>query len=362
MKKSLLVSSLVVCLLLVSAFNSIYPLTSALWTVPVGSSVGFNDGSYLSFSSSMTFLTAVDGGATKQVPSNNASFGNWMFFQQQGSSEVYGFYVSGCSIVVTNYFVDSYLQFTADKIGVVKVYVGTLGTPVIASGQATGTFDGSTFVATISVAAAGSVRINFGGNVPGGGGGGGGGVNPTATPTATPTASPHPSASTFIYPTAGPTSTLAPLGGLDFQVDAVNLGTIHPNSSVTVNLHFRFSGSAYIIQTVSFSEPFQSWYVANPNLSSLTYILSGSESSGDVTLAFNIPDVALQSYGGGITVSALDDFGSLHTSSASISAVAKDSHGFDIVKEFQNNPLYAIVLVAAVLGGLGCLAYFSKRR
>lgn len=68
------------------AFSSltIYPQASGLLTVSSSTSTfGFQDGSYLGFANSMVFVTLADGGVTHQESSTNASYPNFMFFQQQ---------------------------------------------------------------------------------------------------------------------------------------------------------------------------------------------------------------------------------------------------------------------------------------
>jgi hypothetical protein len=164
--------------------------------------------------------------------------------------------------------------------------------------------------------------------------------------------------------TTSPTPTPIPtLGTNDFQVSNLVLGTVHPDSVVTVTLHFRFSGSSYTLQSISLPKPFNSWYVPNGNFSSLVYMLNvNGDSSGDVTLRFAVGNVTAQSYSGSFSVTALDAFGVTHTSSGTINADVSTSSRFDIKAFFMSNPLYLILVIAVVAVLLACLVLFSKRR
>jgi hypothetical protein len=156
---------------------------------------------------------------------------------------------------------------------------------------------------------------------------------------------------------------LAPLGTNDFQVSNLDLGTVQPNSTVTANLHFRFSGSSYTLESISFQAPFDSWYFPEGNFSTLTYILNANgESSGDATLRFAIGNVAQQSYSGSFSVTAKDAFGATHISSGTINAGVSTSSIFDFKDFFLQHPLYLILIVVVVIVLLAALVLFSKRR
>ena len=340
MKKPIILSLALLILLTLGTLNTAYGLLSV--SSP-DQTFGFQNGNYVGFASPMTFATSVDGGGTQQIASSNASFGNWMFFQQQGSDAVYGFFVSGCNVTVTNYFVgeNSNLQFTTDGSGIVKVYVGILGLPTIVSSGTSGSFDNTLNVAVLTVVGAVPVRLDF---VGGTGNGGGGDSNPTPTP-------------------FGVTPTPKPLGTNDFQIDNLNLGTVQPNSTVTANLHFRFSGSSYTLQSISFQAPFDSWYFPNGNFSSYTYMLNtNGDSSGDVSLWFAVRNVASQSYSVSFSVVAIDAFGVTHTSSGTINAKVSTSTVFDVKAFFMLHPLYLILVAVLVIVMLVALVLFSKRR
>jgi hypothetical protein len=435
MKKPIVLSLTLLILLTLGTLNTTYGLLTVSGSTQT---FGFQNGSYIGFASPMTFATAVDGGATQQIASSNASFVNWMFFQAQGASSVYGFYASGCNITVTNYFANSYLQFSTDGSGIVKVYVGTLGIPTIVAGGTSGVYDNSLAVVTLTITGAVDVRLNFnsGGGVyvvslsRSGGSPIVGDLIPislsvlkngvvfsdylanvtmdgavfaqniqasfsdnesspitrtfsvsglfdtdinstvsfsvtslSVTWAPTPQSGPaggNPTPTPISSVTPNPTG---PLGTNDFQVSDLNLGTIKPNSTATANLHFKFSGSSYTLQSISLPDPFNSWYVPNGNFTTLVYMLNtAGESSGDVTLSFAVGNDTSQSYSGSFSVTAMDAFGAVHTSTGTINADVSSNSRFDIVGFFRLHPLY-LVLIAVVIGVLlVALVLFSKRR
>ena len=329
---------------------------------------GFQNGSYIGFADATSFVTSVDGGGTQLIPSSNASYPDFMFFQVQGSTDVYGFWASGCNITVTNYFVgdNNNLQFITDGSGVVKVYVENLGLPTIITAGTSGSFDSALHVASLTVVGAVSVRLNFGGGDSDGGlsnpsptptPGGSGGGQSTPTPVV-PTPTPYGTTPTPI-PSSTPTTTL---GANDFQVSNLDFGTIKPNSTVMVNLHFSFSSSSYNLQTISLPEPFNSWYVQNDNFTYLVYMLNTSgDSSGDVVLTFLVGNVT-GSASDSFSVTALDAFGTTHTSFGTISVVVSDNSRFDVIVFFQIHPLYLILIAVAILVIVIVLSAFTKRK
>jgi hypothetical protein len=127
-------------------------------------------------------------------------------------------------------------------------------------------------------------------------------------------------------------------------------------------LHFRFTGSSYTLQSISFQAPFDSWYFSEGNFSSLVYLLSANgESSGDVTLRFAVGNVASQSYSGSFSVVAVDAFGVTHTSSGTITAGSASSI-VDIKAFFIAHPLYLVLIAVVAIVLLIALVKFSKRR
>lgn len=353
MKKSLIICLLLLFLLTFSTLNTAFGLLTV--SSPT-QTFGFQNGSYIGFADSITFVTAVDGGGTQMISSSNASYPNFMFFQKQGSNDVYGFWASGVNVTVNSYFSSNILEMACVGAGTVKVQVGPYGAPVSISG-ASGVYDPTLKVSIITVTSSVTVQLVWGvaPTPPPGGGGGGGDATPTPAPTISPTLNPTG------YPTVAPT--LPPLGASDFQVSNLDLGVIQPNSTITANLHFRFSGSSYTLQAISFAEPFNSWYVPDGNFATLIYILNvNGESSGDAVLSFAIDNSTAQSYSGSFSVTAKDAFGAVHTSTGTINAEVSASSRFDVVAFFKLHPLY-IVLLAIVIGVLlVALVLRSKRR
>jgi hypothetical protein len=345
MKKSLITSLLLLFLLTFASLNYAYESVSALDVSSPDQTFGFQNGSYIGFRDPISFVTPVDGGQTQQIASSNVSYPDFMFFQKQGSNDVYGFWASGVNVTVNSFFASNILEIVCVGAGTVKVQVGPYGAPVSISGSS-GVYDTTLKVVVITVTSSATVP------------GSGGGATPTPAPTSSVT--PNPSG----YPTSGPTPTLPPLGLNDFQVSNLDLGAIQPNSTVTATLHFRFSGSSYTLQALSLPEPFSSWYVPSGNFSSLVYMLNvNGESSGNVALTFEVGNVTSQSYSGEFSVTAKDAFGAVHTSSGTISAeIASGSGRFDIVGFFKLHPLYLVLVAVVVIVLLVLLVLFSKRR
>jgi len=308
--------------------------------------IGFGNGSYIGFRDVTVFATTADGGYTQLMPSSNATYPDYLFLQKQGDNAIYGFYCSGVNVTVNSYFVNDVLELDCVGSGSVKVQTGSRGAPVSVSG-ASCIFDQVNRIATVSVTSSGVVQLSWASSE-----GPGSVINPTPTPTPTvPYSSPVP----FSTPTyVGP-----PLGEVDFQVATIDLGQVQPNSTVTATLNFRYSGSNYVLQSLYFTEPFNSWYIPSGNLSSLMYILgSGSVNQNSIDIVFYVPDVPLQKYEGLFNVTAVDAFGALHTCTGNIVADVS-AQGFDLWG-FISNPivLFVIVVVVVVL----VLAAKSKRR
>ncbi len=130
-----------------------------------------------------------------------------------------------------------------------------------------------------------------------------GGTEPQPTPTPTPTPSPS-----------------SPPSDSNFQVLDLNLGSITPNSTVTVKLRFRYSSSPYLVTNITLSEPFRTWLVPSSFQQQL-FTLGAGVNTGEITLQFRIPsNVTLQNYNGTVTLTAQDAFGNMHTSSAGVQA------------------------------------------
>ena len=356
MKKSLVIS------LLLLFFLTFGTLNTALGTLTVSSpasTFGFQNGSYIGFRDPITFATAADGGGTQLISSFNASYPNWMFFQKSGANDIYGFYASGVNVTVNSYFDNDVLELACVGYGTVQVQCWTRGAPVSTSG-ASGVFDDPTRVVTLFITSSGTVQVSWVTPNPGPG--------PGPNPTATPTPMPNPSGTVMPTPiptyNPSPSPTLPPLGTNDFQVYGIDLGTVQPNTVITANLHFRFSGSSYVLQSISLPEPFNSWYLPNATFNNFVYMLNTSgESSGDVSLRFAVGNLtSTQNFSGSFSVVAVDAFGVSHTSSGTISAKVSIGSSFDWKTYFLAHPLYIILIVAVVCVLLAALVLFSKRR
>ena len=333
LKKSVYLVFLLIGLLVLCSVNVGY----ASFTVDSSSETfGFQNDSYLGFEDTHVFVTEVDGGSTGQEGSSNSSYPDFWFFQEQGSNSVYGFHVDGATVVVTNFFVGGVLEFTADSDCTVKVYVGVLGTPTYIYG-AEGVHDSVLDVATLTVTDAGTVQVLFNVVVDTGGSSGGGGV---------------------VVPSESPF-----FSDSDFVVDDLDLGVVSANSSLSAKLSFTFSGSSYTVQSVSFSEPFQTWFVEQ-SFASYQYILSGfTQSRGTLDLQFVIPaNLAVEDYNGTVTINVLDAFGNMHTSSANVYALAEGAYrSFNLI-EWLRNPLSIAGVVILVLISLALIVFFDRRR
>lgn len=328
---------LVTLVLLLFSLSMISPVYATLTVSSSTQTFGFNNGSYLGFANPMVFLTSVDGGQTQQVASSNASYPDFMFFQQQGSDAYYGFHLSGLNATVNTFFAGSLLELATTGAGTIKVYTGALGQPTLVSG-ASGTYSSLLGVATVLTSASGTVQLSWAGITPPVGGG------------------------TVPEPT---NAMQPPLGSNDFQINDVSLGSVVQNGTYEAVLSFRFSGSSYTLNSIVFSEPFNSWFDAS-SFQQTTHILNSvATSNGQTTLRFTIPSyVANSDYEGGVSVSAYDVFHQLHTSSAKISATVNSEveEESNFALWIRENLLFVGVLVTIVLVALGAAAAFSKRR
>jgi hypothetical protein len=144
-----------------------------------------------------------------------------------------------------------------------------------------------------------------------------------------------------------------------FQIDAVDLGAVTPNSTATATLHFTYANSSFTLFSLSMDAPFQQWY-SGGNFNTETIYTGQSE--GNVLLTFTVPgDVALQSYSGAVTVQAIDQTGTVHTSTADIAAEAIPE-GAGLAYWIRTHLAYVILAIGGVLFGLICIAVFVKRR
>jgi len=305
---------------------------------------GFQDGSYIYFRDPISFEYV------EQIASSNVTYGDWVFFQKTGVNERFGFYSTGVNVTVNSFFVGDILELGCVGSGTVKVQVGTRGVPTTVSGTSA-VFDQTNRIAVIDVTSSATVQLNWNPNptTPPGGGGGGGG-DPTVSPTNQPTSNPS------VTPSNGNTEA--------FKVSNIDLGEISANSTVTATLHFTYSGSSIHLQSISLPEPFNDWYVQNANFTSLVYTLNPSGANSDsVNLVFNVPNVSETAFNGDFSVSAVDAFGAVHTSTGLISSGAATlPHVNGILDLIYANPLIVIVIISViVIVGL-YLLFAPKRR
>ncbi len=272
-----------------------------------------------------------------------------MFFQEAGSNERFGFYSTGVNVTVNNYFDGNILELNCVGAGTVKVQVNTRTAPITISGS-TAIFDQLNRIAVATVTSSVIMQLNWNPTTvdptPPPGGGGGGTDEPTTQPTIQPST----------YPTSNPVSE-------PFKANNIDLGKIASNTTVIVPLTFSYSGSNVYLKSLTLPEPFNSWYVPNSNFSSTVYLLQTSgQNTGTVNLVFNVGNLTQASYSGTFTVTAVDAFNTLRTSTASISATnidAPDSKG--IIQIILGNPLY-MAIIAAVIIGLAVIGYFASKK
>lgn len=339
------------CLLLVLIVSLVPFSGCVVYVSETTSKFGFNNNSYLGFRDDISFDDI------RMVEGDDSSFPDYVFFIREGATDEYGFYCDNVNVTVNNYFASNVLELdcVASSAGAVYVYVGDKGAPVSRSGGDSVVYSTILKVVTIVVSSPSIVQLSWnpvdvGGEteLPAGGGGGGTDTTPTITPTFGPAPSSSPSSS-----------------GVTFTVEPIFFGPIEPNITRFVNLRFQYGGSSFTLQSLSLPEPFNSWYVPATNFSSLTYILNTSGSNyGEATILFNLPDdVVVGDYSGTFTLSGRDGFGSIHTSTGTIST-QKSSTEESIFSVLLEKPLYLILIVIAVVAFIFILFLFmgKKRR
>jgi len=110
---------------------------------------GFQNGSYIYFRDAISFESV------EQIASTNTTYGDWIFFQETGSNERFGFYSTGVNVTVNNYFDNNLLELACVGAGSVKVQVCTKVAPVSVSG-ASGVFDSTNKIAIAAVTSSGT--------------------------------------------------------------------------------------------------------------------------------------------------------------------------------------------------------------
>ena len=145
----------------------------------------------------------------------------------------------------------------------------------------------------------------------------------------------------------------------DFQIANLDLGAINSNSAVTAYLHITYSG-IFTVQSITLSQPFGSW---TNTTAYQGIVLSGSAGTTDIPVTFNIPSIPPEMFNGTITISATDTYGSVHTSTAKISAVVTEApQERDVVTWIKNNPVYAAMAVGLVFAIIAVVVFAAKRR
>lgn len=137
------------------------PCVGTLTVTEATEGFGFNNEAYLYFRDDYVFATSVDGGLTEQVSGDNASFADWMFFQEQDSDSFYGFYLDGLNATVNSFFVENVLELSVDDAGSVMVWVSDRGEPSRVYG-ASGVYSSVSEVSTLTVTDAGTVQLVYG--------------------------------------------------------------------------------------------------------------------------------------------------------------------------------------------------------
>lgn len=290
---------------------------------------GFQNGSYIYFRDPISV-------SVEQIASSNATYGDWVFVQKDGSSEIFGFYSTGVNVIVNTFFIGDILELACTGVGTVKVQVCTRSAPSSVSGT-TSLFDQTNRIAVIDVTSSTTVQLNWNPLATAPPGGGGGGGTETTAPTETP--------SFTIAPSVTPSAT-----GDKFKASNINLGEIQPNSTVTATLHFVYSGSSISLQSLNLPEPFNSWYVPSSDFSTKLYTLSSSgQNEGTATLTFYIPDINETSFVGDFVVTAKDAFGASLTSTATITAGAARPENTGLIGLILANPLIVVAVIAVFI-------------
>lgn len=328
-------------------------LTVLLFTLVIGSSLlveagtvdlsspitgfGFQNGNYIYFRDPISV-------SVEQIASSNSTYGNWVFVQQVGSNEIFGFYASGVDVTVNSFFVNDVLELNCAGSGSVQVQVCARAKPNSIS-TFTGNWDATNKVATVAVTSSGVTQLSWAT------------VQPTVGPQTG--GDPNPTASTV------PIHTISPTQAENFGVNDIELGTIQPNSTVTATLYFSYKNSPIALQSITFSSPFNSWYRHDSAFSTVPYILNyAGVNNASVTLTFQIPaDVAVEVFRGTFTVSAVDAFGVQMSSSANIhAAVAGAQVENSWWQFFRERPVYIIVGVLVIIALVAITLAASKRR
>lgn len=333
MKKLCLFTVLLVTLIIGSS------LLVEAGTVDLSSSItgfGFQNGNYIYFRDPISVNV-------EQIASSNSTYGNWVFVQQVGSNEIFGFYASGVDVTVNSFFVNDILELNCVGSGSVQVQVCARAKPNSIS-TFTGSWDLTNKVATVAVTSSGVTQLSWASAQPTVGPGAGG-QDPTPAPT--------------------PNHTINPTQTETFAVQDVKLGTIKPNSTVTATLHFTYQSSPIVLQSITFTSPFNSWYRPDPALSSTPYILNNvGLNNASITLTFQIPaDVEVEVFRGTFTVTAIDAFNVQQSSHANIHATvagAVEENGW--LQFFRERPVYLIVGVLVIIALVAITLAASKRR
>lgn len=147
-----------------------------------------------------------------------------------------------------------------------------------------------------------------------------------------------------------------------FSIDALNLGTASPNSTVSASLHFVFANSSFSLFGLSLDEPFQQWYSGGNFSTETIYVTNASNiGKGGILLNFNIPDVATQTYSGTVTLQSIDSTGTVfETYNDIIIKVAPRGSGFAYL--IKNNLGLVAIITALIIIGLVAIAVFVKRK
>lgn len=152
------------------------------------------------------------------------------------------------------------------------------------------------------------------------------------------------------------------LSTVSFQIDALSLGVVQPNSTVTATLHFSFTNSSFSLFSLNLGKPFASWYVSGLDTHSRYSVDATGQGEGSLILNFNIPsDSAFKTYSSTITVQAIDQAGTVYTSTADITAKVS-LEGSGIVYWIRTHLAYVFLAILGVLAGLACIAVFVRRR
>jgi hypothetical protein len=321
--------------------------TPVLATLTVSSPItvfGFQNGSYLGFRDDIIFDVHY------QEASSNATFPSYLFLQEQGTSELFGFYLSsGVNVTVNSFFDSNILELNCIGAGTINVYTPLRTAPTSFSGASLATFDTANKIVTITVSSSSIVQLNYGVVDDGGSSGG-------------PAPSPTTSATTVPYQTPG--ATAKPLGEVDFQANNIDLGTVKPNSTVKTELVFRFSGSSYKLQSIVFEQPFNALYIHDESFNKLTYIVkTDGVGEGKVTLTFFIPSgIPVQRFTSDFQVVAIDAAGGEHKSNGQATLLvegATEEWGF--ITFLREHPLYLIPIALFIILILGFIVLYSKK-